>query len=249
MPFVGLILAALTAGFVDAAVGGGGLIQVPALLAALPQSPVATLFGTNKLASVFGTASASWRYFRHLAIPWMIVVPAALAAFVFSFVGAGSVAVLPRESVRPVVVVLLVAVVAYVWRKPELGFDSAGAVVAVSTWKALVVGAMLGFYDGFFGPGTGSFLIFCFVRFFGMNFLSASAAAKLVNLATNVAALSFFVPSGNVLVGLGLAMATANVVGAQLGSRTVLRGGSALVRKMFLGVAICLIAKVVSDSI
>ncbi len=244
MDFALLILAAFCAGFVDAVAGGGGLIQVPALLAVMPEAPVATLFGTNKLSSIFGTATAAWRYSRRVAIPWGVVVPVAISAFVFSFIGAASVAWFPVELVRPVVFVLLLLVVAYVALQPNLGVSEGADEVVHPLWRSLVVGAGLGFYDGFFGPGTGSFLVFCFVRVFGMGFLGASGAAKVVNLATNAAALSFFLPAGNVLLMLGLVMAVANVVGAQLGARAALRGGSVWVRRVFLGVSMALVIKI-----
>lgn len=246
---IALLAAAFFAGFVDAVAGGGGLIQVPALLGALPQAPTATVFGTNKLSSIFGTASATWRYLHRVAVPWSIVVPAALAAFVFSFIGAASVAWFPPAIVRPAVLVLLVAVIAYTVWQPQVGLGEGQGWVSAQLRLAgaLALGAALGFYDGFFGPGTGSFLIFLLVRGFGLDFLRASAGAKVVNLATNAAALSFFVPSGFVLFGVGFAMAAANVVGAQIGARSALKGGSVLVRQVFLVVASLLVCKVAWD--
>lgn len=243
-----LVFAAFCAGFVDAVAGGGGLIQVPALLAILPDMPVATLFGTNKISSIFGTASATWRYMQRVAIPWAVTLPAAGAAFVFSFFGAASVAWFPVELVRPVVLVLLVFVVVYVFLQPQIGLAGTwNEEGKLPIWRALFLGATLGFYDGFFGPGTGSFLVFGFVRFFGMGFLGASGAAKVVNLSTNAAALSFFLPAGNVLLLLGVLMASANVVGALMGARAALRGGNAWVRRFFLIVSVSLIIKIASD--
>jgi uncharacterized protein len=243
-----LILAAFFAGFVDAVAGGGGLIQVPALLAGMPTHAPSVLFGTNKLSSVFGTASATWRFMRRLPIDWRVVGPAAASAFVFSFIGAACVTLFPRDLIRPVVFVLLVFLVAYVIWQPSFGLAKAEHQKApTSLWAALLVGVVLGFYDGFFGPGAGSFLIFCFVRFFGMDFLNASGSSKVVNLATNAAALTYFLPTGNVLLMLGLGMALANVLGAQLGMRAALRGGSVWVRRVFLVVSLVLIAKVGRD--
>ena len=248
LELAGLILAAFFAGFVDAVAGGGGLIQVPALLSALPEAPTATLFGTNKIASIFGSASATWRYLRRIAVPWALIAPAALAAFAFSFVGAASVAWFPPNVVRPVVFVMLVVVIAYTLAQAHMGLEGGQRLLRGSErgW-AIGFGALMGFYDGFFGPGTGSFLIFGLVRGFGMDFLRASASAKVVNLATNAAALTFFVPTGHVLWMVGLAMAVTNVLGAQLGSRLALRGGSAWVRRFFLGISIALVVKVGFD--
>ncbi len=244
-----LLLAAAFAGFVDAVAGGGGLIQVPALFAGLPRESPATLLGTNKLASIFGTLNAARKYAREVDMPWATVLPTALAAFAFSFVGAGVAAWLPKEALRPLVLVLLLCVAAYTLLRPDFG--RAARRVERSRQHALVLaitaGAVLGFYDGVFGPGVGSFMIFAFVRLFGMDFLHASASAKVTNAATNAGALLLFVPAGHVLWILGLGMAVCNVLGAQLGSRMAIRHGSGFVRAVFVGVTLLLIAKMAAD--
>lgn len=239
-----LALAALLAGFVDAVAGGGGLVQVPALLAALPAEAPATVFGTNKVSSILGTGSAAWRYARRIGLPWRVAGPAALSAFVCSFAGAATVAWLPREVVRPLVLVLMVVVVVYTIVRPEFGQVSTVQVRAGRTRpRAVAVGAALGFYDGFFGPGAGSFMIFAFVALFGLDFLRASAAAKLVNLATNAAALGFFIPTGHVLWTIGLTMAAFNILGATIGARLAIRHGSGFVRWVFVLASVALTAK------
>lgn len=249
MDLVMLLAAALFAGFVDAVAGGGGLIQVPTLLMALPAESPATVFGTNKLASFFGTGNAALRYARRIALPWGIALPAAIAAFVFSFAGAAAVAWLPKDVVRPLVLALLVLVMLYTVVKPNFG-ALAGERLAPHLERrfALLAGAALGFYDGFFGPGAGSFMIFAFVRFFRLDFLHASGAAKVVNFSTNAAALAYFVPSGHVLWMIGLAMAAFNIAGALLGARLALRHGSGFVRGVFLVVASLLIARLGYDT-
>lgn len=241
-----LLLAAAFAGFVDAVAGGGGLIQVPALFAGLPREAPATLFGTNKIASIFGTLNAARRYVRAVVMPWNLVLPAAIAAFLFSFAGAAVVAWLPKDVVRPLVLVLLLAVAAYTWSKPDFGVSKRSPRVAAEHAFAVAVGigAVLGFYDGFFGPGAGSFMIFAFVRLFGMDFLHASASAKIVNAATNAGALLLFAPSGHVLWALGLGMAVCNIAGAQFGSKLAIRHGSAFVRTVFLIMTVLLIGKI-----
>lgn len=242
--FVLLALAALLAGFIDAVAGGGGLIQVPALFTALPMQTPATLFGTNKLASIFGTGSAAWRYARQIEIYWPIAIPASLAAAVFSFAGATAVAWLPRETVRPLVFGLLFLVIIYTLARPNLGQSSGTAMSPQRERRwALALGAVLGFYDGFFGPGMGSFLIFLLVRFFALDFLRASAVAKIINLTTNAAALAYFIPNGQVLWALGLVMAVANITGAQIGSHLAIRHGSGFVRWIFLTSALLLLTK------
>jgi uncharacterized membrane protein YfcA len=243
-----LLVAALFAGFVDAVAGGGGLIQVPALLVALPAEAPATVFGTNKLASIFGTGNAAIRYARRISLPWGLALPAAASAFLFSFAGAMAVAWLPKEVVRPLVLGLLVLVLVYTVVKPGFGVVS-GVRLAPDKERprALFMGAVLGFYDGFFGPGAGSFMIFAFVHWFRLDFLHASSAAKIVNFATNAAALSFFVPSGHVLWMTGFAMAGFNIAGAVMGSRLALRHGSSFVRGVFMVVASLLIARLGYD--
>jgi len=245
-----LLLAACFAGFVDAVAGGGGLIQVPALFAALPREAPATLFGTNKIASIFGTLSAARRYVRAVEMPWKLVLPAAASAFVFSFAGAAVVAWLPKDVVRPLVLVLLVAVAVYTWSKPDFGVSKRSPRIASehALLVALLVGAVMGFYDGFFGPGAGSFMIFAFVRLYGMDFLHASASAKILNAATNAGALLLFAPSGHVLWALGLGMAVCNIAGAQLGSRLAIRHGSGFVRLVFLVMTTLLIVKIGWDT-
>jgi uncharacterized membrane protein YfcA len=244
-----LLAAALFAGFVDAVAGGGGLIQVPALLVALPAEAPATVFGTNKLASIFGTGNAALRYARRISLPWGLALPAAAAAFLFSFSGAMAVAWMPKDVVRPLVLGLLVLVLVYTVVKPGFGVVS-GARLAPGKERprALLMGAVLGFYDGFFGPGAGSFMIFAFVHWFRLDFLHASSAAKVVNFSTNAAALAFFAPSGHVLWLTGLGMAMFNVAGAVLGSRLALRHGSGFVRGVFIVVASLLIARLGYDT-
>ena len=245
--FAALLLAAFGAGLVDAVAGGGGLIQVPALFSALPAEAPATIFGTNKGSSVFGTAYAATRYAKRIALPWRIALPAAAAAFLFSFAGAATVTWLPREVLRPLILVLLVAVAVYTALHRDFGIVPAAA-PARGLVPVLLVGAVLGFYDGFFGPGTGSFLIFAFVRWFGLDFLRASGAAKIVNGSTNLAALAWFAPSGHVLWSLALAMALFNVAGARVGARLALKRGSGFVRGVFLVATAVLIAKFGHDT-
>mgnify|MGYP006328387479 FL=1 len=233
-----LCTAAFAAGLIDAVVGGGGLIQIPALFSVLPQAQPATLFGTNKLASIFGTASAAFRYARRIDVPWRAALPAALSAFVLSYYGAMMVSLLPKEWLRPLILALLIIVTVYIYVRKDLGaVDQHRAHGRRDMLLALLFGGVIGFYDGFFGPGTGSFLVFIFVRFFGLDFLRASASAKIVNAATNLAALLFFGANTHVLLATGLAMAVFNIGGSLVGSHLAIRHGAGFVRRVFLGVA------------
>ncbi len=239
-----LCAAALVAGLLDAVVGGGGLVQIPALFSALPNAAPATVFGTNKLSSIFGTGSAALRFSRTVRVRWNAAFPAAIAAFIFSYLGALTVSLIPADLMRTLVLPLLVVVAVYTFFKKDLGSVHAPLHEgAKEKFLAVGLGAIIGFYDGFFGPGTGSFLIFLFVRYFGFDFLRASAAAKVVNVATNFAALLFFVPSGNLIWQIGLLMAAFNVTGSLLGTQLAIRHGSGFVRRIFLLVVSALILK------
>ena len=210
------------AGFVDAVVGGGGLIQLPALFSFVPQGSAAALFGTNKLSSIAGTSMAAARYLRSVKLDWNALGPALLGAAIFSWLGAAAVSLLPRELAQPLVLVMLVAVAVATFRKKELGSVHAPRFgVGQQRWFGFLTGMTIGFYDGFFGPGTGAFLIFIFVRFFGYDFLHASASSKAVNLMTNFAALAFFLPVGAFFLSAALAMAACNVIGAVIGAQAL----------------------------
>lgn len=239
-----LALAGFCAGFVDAVVGGGGLIQVPALFGSLPQASTASLHGTNKLSSACGTAFAAWRYARSVRLDWRVLLPAVAAAAAFAWLGANLVSLIPRVWAQPLVLVLLVGVALLTLRRPSMGLVHAPRLTpAGALASSLAVGAGIGFYDGFFGPGTGAFLMFIFVRWFGYDFLHASAAAKLVNLTTNLAALTFFLPSGAVIWQAGLVMGACNVLGSFIGTRAAVRKGSGFVRIFFLVVLAVMIAR------
>lgn len=246
--FLALGVAAFIAGFVDAVVGGGGLVQIPALFAAFPGAQPATLFGTNKLASIVGTSSAAIQYARRVRIPWRIALPGSSAALIGAWFGARAVTYMPGEVLRPLILLLLIVVAIYTFVKKDFGTVSReGPESAREIYIAIAIGAAIGFYDGFFGPGTGSFLIFLFVRLVGMDFLRASVTAKIVNVATNLAAISFFAFNVALFWKLAALMACCNLCGALAGSRLALRHGAGFVRKMFLFIVTALIAKLAFD--
>jgi uncharacterized protein len=245
-----LCLFSLLAGFIDSVVGGGGLIQIPAMLILLPGAPVATILGTNKFASCAGTTIAVQRYARHVAIDWSTVLPAAITAFAFSFVGSRTVTLLNPAFMRPIVLVLLILVAIYVFFVKDLGLiHQPRHAPEKAKWLGVLIGAGIGFYDGFFGPGTGSFLIFLFVGVFGFDFLSASASAKVINWATNIASVIYFAWSGNIIYQYAAPMAVCNVLGATIGTRLALAKGSRFVRIFFLVIVCALIAKLAQSII
>ena len=240
---------AFLAGLVDAVGGGGGLIQLPALLICYPTAPLPLLFGTNKFASAWGTGLATVKLVRHVKIPWHAVTSATIAAFIFSFIGAKCTSLLNPVIARTLIVVMLTLVLVYTVAKPKLGsthiirLSQAGQQLA-----GFLTGAVLGFYDGIFGPGTGSFLMLILVVSLGYAFITASAIAKVVNVATNVGAIMVFGFNGAVIWQVGIIMGVANISGAILGSRLAIKGGSTLVRKVFLIVTVALIIKVGIDT-
>jgi uncharacterized membrane protein YfcA len=244
-----LILAAFSAGLVDAIAGGGGLIQLPALLIGLPQASTVEVLGTNKVASVFGTTASALTYRRSVKTDAIFLVTMALPAFFGSVLGALSASLIPTQSMRPIVFVLLVSVAIYTWRKPDLG-----SIEALRYQKnkrfliSAIAGLVIGFYDGIFGPGTGSFLMLILI-YLGFAFLSASAIAKVVNVSTNLGAIMVFGLNGAVLWQVGLVLAVANIVGGLMGARLAIRGGSTLIRKVFLFVTIALIFRVGIDTL
>jgi uncharacterized membrane protein YfcA len=247
--FLVLGVAAFAAGLVDAVVGGGGLVQLPTMFTVFPNMPPATLIGTNKLASIFGTGVAAVSYARRVAIAWSVATPAAMAALVFAFLGAYTVTHVSADFMRTALPVVLLLVAIYTFAKKDFG--SVHAPMHSGTREqllALVVGAAIGFYDGFFGPGTGSFLVFLFVRVFGFDFLSASAVAKVVNVACNFAGLAWFGYSGHLIWQLGLMMAVCQIAGSLIGSRMAMKHGSGFVRKLFLVVVSILIVKTGYDA-
>lgn len=246
---IAVILASMLAGCVDAIAGGGGLIQLPAMVAAYPGVPAATLFGTNKFASVWGTAWASASYARRVRLPWRALLPAVGAAVAGGVLGAWLAMRVSDQWLRALLPVILTAVLVYtLWRK-DLGRVHAPAFRgAAEAAVAAGIGLAIGFYDGLFGPGTGSFLIFLFVHALGYDFLHASACAKVVNVATNLAALGVFAVGGHVWWPLAVAMAAANVVGSVIGTQLALRRGSGLVRAVFIAVVSALILKTAYDA-
>lgn len=247
--FLVLACAAFLAGLVDAVVGGGGLIQIPAIFAVFPNEVSATLIGTNKLASVCGTSVAAVRYVRRVRVAWSTAAPAAAAAFALAFFGAWTVTRVPADFVRSLLPLILVAVAVYTFKKKDFGSVHAPLHSGMKErLLALGAGAAIGFYDGFFGPGTGSFLIFLFVRFFGFDFLGASAAAKVVNVACNISGLLWFGYSGHLIWKLAGLMAVCQIGGSLIGTRLALKHGSGFVRKLFLVVVTLLIVKTGYDA-
>ena len=245
-----LALAAFSAGLIDAIAGGGGLIQLPALMIGLAKSETVVILGTNKVPSIFGTSASALMYRRNIKTDSKLLFTMALPAFVGSMGGASLASYIPTEILKPLVVLLLIAVLIYTWKRPQLGQievlkHSETLRLKIAASAALVIG----FYDGLIGPGTGSFLVLTLVAILGFAFLSASAIAKVVNVATNLGAIIIFGANGEIIWKIGLTLAIANVAGGLIGAHLALKGGSHLVRKVFMGVTFALIIKVALDTL
>jgi uncharacterized membrane protein YfcA len=226
---------AFIAGFIDAVVGGGGLIQIPALLIAFPDKPVATLFGTNKIAAISGTSVAAYQYARRIRFDYRLLAVVCLAACIASFLGAKVVSLVRADVLKPVILIILIIMAGYVSMNKNLGaLQTKSLPYRKQMLFGALIGLVVGFYDGFFGPGTGSFLIVGFVVFLGFEFVTASAYAKIINCVTNISALFVFIRQGYFLLGIGLLMAAFNIAGNIVGSRMALSKGNGFVRSIFL---------------
>lgn len=244
-----LLIAGFLAGLMDAAVGGGGLLQLPALMGLLPNAPIATVFGTNKLASFLGTSMATTQFIRKIRVPWKMLLPAAVLAFIGSYIGAKLVTYVPVQYMRPAMLVLMLLMFVYTFYKKNLGQTVREHALSHREYAiGLLFGALIGLYDGIFGPGTGSLLAFVFVRFFAYDFLTATASAKIINLTTNLAALSFFIPNGHILWDWAIPLALANVCGGMVGARLAILGGTRFLRHGFMVLLVVMMAKFAWDT-
>ncbi len=233
--FLLICIAAFVAGFIDAIVGGGGLVQTPVLFMAFPQYPVATLLGTTKLPSFSGTAVSLYQYSKQVTIQWKLIVWIALAAFLASLLGSGLVTLVSNDTYKPLILVVLIAVAIYTYSKKNFGQHEAKDIsFSSSLMRGILSGLLIGFYDGFIGPGTGSFLVLVFIGLLHFDFMHASAHAKTVNLATNAASISYFAYTGHIVYELALPMAACNMAGGFVGTRFALLKGNQFIRIFFL---------------
>ncbi|NYG58474.1 hypothetical protein BJ980_001397 [Nocardioides daedukensis] len=243
-----LVLAAVAAGFVDAVVGGGGLIQLPALVIGLPGASPVQLLATNKLASFCGTTVSSATFYRRIKPDPKTFLPLMAFAFLGAAAGAAVASLIPESAFNPIILAVLVVVGAYVLFKPDVGqltelrFEGRH-----HTFGAMITGLVIGFYDGALGPGTGSFFVFTLVGLLGYNFLEASAKAKLANWATNLASLVVFIPQGAVMWKIGLLMGLANLAGGYIGARSAIAKGATFVRVFFIVVVSAFIVRIGGD--
>ena len=234
MELLFVCLIAFAAGFIDAIVGGGGLVQTPAMLVLFPNYPVATLLGTVKIPSFCGTAVSAYQYSKRIQIQWKLVGSIAFAAFCAAMCGSYMVSVLSNKTIKPVILIVLICVFVYTSTRKKLGHIHDEIPFQPALIKGIAAGLLIGFYDGFIGPGTGTFLVLFFISIIGHDFMHASAHAKTVNLATNLASIIYFSISGNIIYELAFPMAACNMLGGFCGSRLALLKGNSFIRVFFL---------------
>jgi uncharacterized membrane protein YfcA len=234
-----LCLAAFTAGFVDAISGGGGLIQTPAALVLLRTYPVVNAIGSIKLPSFSGTAFAFFQYLKKVQIDYQLAVVMCTIAFFSSFAGSQLLTVVRNDFMKPVLLVMLVIVAAYtLWKKDFGQHEEKDHARQKEMILAVGISLVIGFYDGFIGPGTGSFLILAFISLLGFDFLKASAYAKLVNLSTNLGSILIFSIKGKIIWMVAIPMAICNALGGLLGARLAIEKGNRFIRVFFLIIVI-----------
>jgi len=232
-----LCTAAFAAGFIDAVVGGGGLVQAPATFITLPQYPVATLLGTMKIPSFAGTSIAAWQYSRRVSIRWKLLAGMCILAGLAAFAGSLTVSHVSNRFMKPVIFFVLIGVAIYTYTRKNFGIAHHQPPARRQQWiRAGLFAALIGFYDGFIGPGAGSFLVIFFISLLGFDFMAAGAHAKFVNLATNLGSILYFGASGHMLLQFALPMALFNCTGAFLGARMAIIRGNAFIRIFFLAV-------------
>ena len=237
-------LLAFIAGFIDSVAGGGGLIQLPALLIGFPKAPVPTLIGTNKIAGLAGTSVAAYQYSRHVKFNYPLLLTISFFTFIASFAGAKVVGFINPAVLKPLILAILVLIGIYTFVKKDLGHIQTKTLT--ENKKLLfgsVLGLVIGFYDGFFGPGTGSFLVLGFVVILGFEFVTASAYSKIINCIANISALTVFIKQGNYLLGVASVLAIGNILGSIIGSRMAIKKGNRFIRLFFLLVVIILIVR------
>ena len=235
--FTLLILSVLAfmAGFIDAVVGGGGLIQLPALLVTLPNAPLPTIFGTNKIAALSGTSMAAFQYAKRIRFNLKLLIVISAASFIASYFGAKIVSIINPATLKPIILIILIAIAVYTFLKKDLGkIETKQLPLTRQMIFGAAIGLIIGFYDGFFGPGTGSFFVLAFVVILGFEFVQASAYAKIVNCMTNISALIVFIRQGNYIIGIAVLMAVFNITGSIIGSKMALKRGNGFIRVFFL---------------
>ncbi len=243
-----LCLAAFAAGFIDAVVGGGGLIQTPAGLILLPNYAVATVIGTLKIPAFCGTSIAAWQYSRKVKMDWKLLGVMTAISFTAAFFGSWLLSQMHNNFMKPLLLCILVLVAVYTYSKKNFGTHTLkNHSLQQQVIFSVLISLSIGFYDGFIGPGAGSFLVLAFIILLGFDFLKASANAKIVNMATNLGSIIFFAISGKILFAIALPMAVANAAGGAAGARMAIVKGNKFIRIFFLVIVVGTIIRFAYD--
>jgi uncharacterized membrane protein YfcA len=234
-----LCVAAFAAGFIDAIVGGGGLIQTPAGLILLPNLPVATVIGTLKIPAFSGTSFAAYQYLKKVTMDWKLLLIMMAVALPSAFMGSTLLTYMSNDFMKPLLLFILSLLAIYTYAKKNFGQHIAKDLSkSTQIWNAILISVIVGFYDGFIGPGTGSFLVVAFIALMGFDFLHASANAKMVNLATNFGSICLFMSKGKIIWAIALPMAASNAFGGWLGAKLAITKGNGFIRIFFLVVVV-----------
>lgn len=248
MEYVIVCIAAFLAGFMDAIVGGGGLLQMPTLLVLFPQLPFASIVGTIKISSISGTSFAAYKYAKEVVFDWKFLLMMVAAAFAGAMLGSYSITFIDNKTIKPIVLFVLIAVAIYTYTNKSFGIQQEKEISKFTQlFVGLFFGFIIGFYDGLIGPGTGTFFILVFIAFLGKDFLHASANAKVLNVATNFASLLYLGSTGHIVFKYAIPMACFNVLGSFFGTRLALLKGNAFVRIFFLVVVFATILRFAYD--
>jgi uncharacterized protein len=230
-----LCIASFVAGFIDAIVGGGGLIQTPAALILLPTQSVASIIGTLKIPGFSGTSMATYQYLKKATVNWKLFGLMAIVSFIFAYAGSSLLNVMQNDFMKPLLFVILVLLLLYTYLKKDFGQFQVDKLTQKQIYfYALIICVFLGFYDGFIGPGTGSLLIMAFIAILGFDFLQANIYAKLVNMATNIGSITLFVIKGKIIWTVAIPMAVCNATGSFIGAKLAISKGNGFIRIFFL---------------
>ena len=230
-----LCIAAFCAGFIDAIVGGGGLVQLPAALVILNTFPVVSIVGSLKIPAFSGTFFATMQYLKKVKIKWDLMSVACTIAFFAAYAGSETLTIVSNSFMKPVLLVILSAVLVYTYIKKNFGqHEEKEHSSQRELFYVVIISLIIGFYDGFIGPGAGSFLILVFIALLGFDFLHASAHAKMVNLATNLGSITLFLLKGKIIWLVALPMAVSNALGSILGANLAIAKGNKFIRIFFL---------------
>ena len=235
-----LCIAAFFAGFIDAVIGGGGLIQSPVALVLLPNIPVSSIMGSLKIPAFCGTSFASYQYLKKVKLNWHLFMIMALVAFCASFLGSNLLTMVANDFMKPVLLLVLIFLAIYTFTKKDFGqVEVKNRSPKMQLFYGVLISFIVGFYDGFIGPGTGIFFVVCFVSILGFDFLHASTNGKMVNLATNFGSITLFAIKGKIIWAIALPMAFCNAFGGWIGAKLALKNGNSFIRIFFLLVVFC----------